>query len=541
MVHIAWWSRLGVKLAAAITLCSVLTLAVLLVLLLRSQQRHLLDQAQRTALVVSDTVTSSIETDMLHDRREAAYHVMSIIGAQPHMSHLRLLDAGGRVRFSTIEGEAGKAMDIRAPACTPCHRGNEPPVAETVGRTHVGVQNRRRFLGAVTPIYNHASCSSSTCHAHPSVQRVLGVVELGLKLDAIDQESSALRRTTVLLSGMAALTLGLVTVGFTRRMVIRPVTQLVAGTKRVTHGDLGQSIPVVGSDELAVLELSFNRMELSLARANDDRNALLDSLEQQVKERTTALERAQAQLIQTEKLSSLGRLSASIAHEINNPLAGILTTAKLLIRTLESDPLETARPFLVRHLLLVQRETQRCTAIVQNLLGFARERPLTLGDVDLVPAIEEALFLASNQISIQNVTLVRDLRPLPPVRADFGQLRQAFANLVINALDAMPTGGTLRITAGLAPEGRDVEITIADTGCGIPKELLSKVLDPFFTTKEKGTGLGLSVVYGVVERHGGKLAITSVPDEGTTVTIRLPAVAAETGEGPAAAGCGHAG
>ena len=522
MVHIAWWSRLGVKLAAAITVCSVLTLAVLLVLLLRSQQRHLLEQAQRSALVVSDTVTSSIETDMLHDRRQAAYHVMSIIGGGPHMAHLRLLDAGGRVRYSTVDGEAGKTLDIRAPACTPCHRDNQPPVLATVGRTHVGVRSNRRYLGAVTPIYNRPSCVAAACHVHPSAQRVLGVVELGLKLDAIDLETSSLRRTTVLLAGMAAVTLGLVTVGFTRRMVIRPVTQLVAGTKRVTSGDLGQSVPVVGSDELAVLELSFNRMEASLAKANDERNALLDSLEGQVKERTTALERAQAQLIQTEKLSSLGKLSASIAHEINNPLAGILTTAKLLIRTLETEGVGDTRPFLVRHLLLVQRETQRCTAIVQNLLGFARERPLTLGDVDLVPAIEEALFLVANQIALQNIIVQREFTTLPPVRADFGQLRQAFANLIINALDAMPKGGTLRIHAAPMADRRHVEITIADTGCGIPAELLTKVLDPFFTTKEKGTGLGLSVVYGVVGRHGGKLEITSAPDAGTTVTIRLP-------------------
>lgn len=533
MAHIAWWSRLGVKLAAAITLCSVLTLAVLLVLVLRSQQRHLLEQAQRSALVVSDTVTSSIATDMLHDRREAAYHVMSIIGGQPHMTHLRLLDAGGRVRFSTVESEVGRTLDIRAPSCQPCHRPGRAPDVAIDGRTRIGTEKGRRFLGAVTPIYNHSSCSSATCHVHPSAQRVLGVVELGLRLEALDQEASSLRTTTVALGVTAAVVLAFVTVGFTRRMVIRPVTQLVAGTKRVSVGDLGQSVPVVGSDELAVLELSFNRMEVSLAQANADRNALLDSLERQVIERTAALERAQAQLVQTEKLSSLGRLSASIAHEINNPLAGILTTAKLLIRTLESDGATDTRPFLIRHLQLVQRETQRCTAIVQNLLGFARERPLTLGDVDLTPAIDESLFLAANQIAIQNVALIRDVQPLPPVRADIGQLRQAFANLIINALDAMAKGGTLRVTAAPTSDGRHVEVTIADTGCGIPPELLSKVVDPFFTTKEKGTGLGLSVVYGVVERHGGTLNIVSAPNEGTTVMIRLPVAAAAAADAPA--------
>jgi two-component system NtrC family sensor kinase len=323
---------------------------------------------------------------------------------------------------------------------------------------------------------------------------------------------------------LAAVMLGFVTVTFTRRMVIRPVSSLVAGTKRVIEGDLAQTVPVTGSNEIAVLESSFNRMERSLAQASAERNQLLDNLERQVRERTAALERAQDQLIQTEKLSSLGRLSASIAHEINNPLAGILTTAKLLIRTLDGSA-DAQTPFLLRHLRLVQRETERCTAIVRNLLGFARERPLTLGDIDVNAALEEALFLASNQITLQNIVLERSLTPLPLVRADFGQIRQAFANLVINACDAMPAGGTLAVRSAVAPTGDAIELSIRDTGHGMSPEVLSKVLDPFFTTKEKGTGLGLSVVYGVVKRHGGRLSIDSAPGQGTTITIQLPVAA----------------
>jgi two-component system NtrC family sensor kinase len=309
-------------------------------------------------------------------------------------------------------------------------------------------------------------------------------------------------------------------------MVVRPVTGLVAGTKRIMHGDLAERITVTGSDELAVLETSFNTMERSLAAANEERNQLLESLERQVEERTAALERAQAQLIQTEKLSSLGKLSASIAHEINNPLAGILTTAKLLLRTLEGQQ-DKQTSFLVRHLKLVHRETERCTAIVRNLLGFARERPLTLSDVDVNTALDEALFLATNQIALQGITLERDKTVVPPVRGDFGQIRQVFANLIINSCDAMPGGGTLRVRTAATSDNTSVEIVIADTGTGIPPDVLSKVLDPFFTTKEKGTGLGLSVAYGVIERHSGRLSIESKVGVGTRVIIRLPVATAQ--------------
>jgi two-component system NtrC family sensor kinase len=539
MVHIPWWNRLGVKLAAAITLCSVLTLGLLLALVLESQRRHLLEQAQRSAAVVSDTITSSIELDMLHDRREAAYQIMAVVGGQPHIEHLRLFDAAGRVRFSTKGEEVGRTPDVGATPCLPCHgpqRRNKP--LTTADRTHLSTVNGRPVLGAVTPIYNQPSCSAAGCHVHPAAQRVLGVVELGLKLDAIDQEASTLQRTTAGLALMAALMLGAVTVTFTRRMVIRPVANLVAGTKRVSVGDLAEKVPITGTDELAVLESSFNKMERSLAAVNDERNQLLESLEAQVQERTAALERAQAQLIQTEKLSSLGRLSASIAHEINNPLAGILTTAKLLIRTIDGGLRADQAPFLLRHLRLVQRETERCTAIVRNLLGFARERPLTLTDADVNAALEEALFLASSQIALQNIALEKDLASVPPIRADFGQIRQAFANLVINACDAMPKGGRLIVRTRRSPDGTLVEIAITDTGCGMPPEVLSKVLDPFFTTKEKGTGLGLSVVYGVIQRHGGRLQIESQPGQGTTVMIRLPVAVAEVAT-PQPAGAAH--
>jgi two-component system, NtrC family, sensor kinase len=271
----------------------------------------------------------------------------------------------------------------------------------------------------------------------------------------------------------------------------------------------------------------------ALEAARGERDALLAGLEQQVRERTEALERAQQRLVQTEKLSSLGRLSASIAHEINNPLAGILTTAKLLIRTIGNGPADPQSTWMVRQLALVQREAERCTAIVRNLLGFARERPMTLTDVDVNVAIEEALFLVQNQFALQNIVLERDLAPVPPVRADFGQVRQAFANIIINACDAMPKGGTLRVRSRMLGAEGVVEVVVGDTGTGIPRALLSKVLDPFFTTKEKGTGLGLSVVYGVVERHSGTLSLDSEPGAGTTVTIRLPLAAPGTPSVPA--------
>ncbi|MEK6629758.1 MAG: ATP-binding protein, partial [Acidobacteriota bacterium] len=254
-----------------------------------------------------------------------------------------------------------------------------------------------------------------------------------------------------------------------------------------------------------------------------ERQHLLATLEQQVTDRTAALTQAQTQLVQSEKLSSLGRLSASIAHEINNPLAGILTYAKLLVRMLEDDPVDDrTRITAVRHLKLVQRETERCTSIVRSLLDFARQRPLSLKDVDVNVVVEETTTLVGHQAQLQGMTIRTHLEPVPVIQADFGQLRQAFVNIILNACEAMTTGGAVTITSHPGKGGKTVELAFSDTGVGIPPDRLAKIFDPFFTTKERGTGLGLSVVYGIIERHAGTIGIRSEMGAGTTITISLP-------------------
>lgn len=524
MPHVPWWNRLGVKLAAAISLISIATLSGFLFFMIQSQRRHLVRQALHTAAVVSDTISSSIHHDMLMDQREEAYRVMDAIGRQEPIDRLRVIDGIGRIRYSRDRAEVGRTVDMRAESCFPCHGSRSPEDSRRLSieaRTHVSMHNGRRVLGAITPIYNEPACSNAACHAHPPTQGIIGIVELGLTLDAVEQESARLQRSTIALSLLTAMVLALLTMLFVRRLVIRPVMQLVEGTARISRLQLDEQVPVEGSGEIAVLQQSFNDMERAIVVARDERDALLDNLERQVVDRTAALERAQEQLIRTEKLSSLGRLSASIAHEINNPLTGIITTAKLLLRTLEESLPPERRASVMRQLGLVQREAERCSAIVRNLLGFARERPLTITQVDLNAAADEALFLANNQITLQGIRLERRLGTVPPVEGDFGQIRQALANIVLNACDAMPQGGTLTVETQLLASERFVQVRVADTGVGIPKERLSKVLDPFFTTKEKGTGLGLSVVYGIVERHGGRFDIQSEVGVGTTVTLRF--------------------
>jgi len=529
------WNRLGVRLTAAIVPMAVATIAILLLLVLRVQERYLVGLVVEATDMLTETIRSSTHFDMLEDRRADVYRILEAISHQPGIEHVRIFNEQGRVAFSTIPSETDTFADRHADSCVPCHaNGQSIANPDIAARTRVFRNNGHRVLAVMMPIYNEPTCASSSCHVHPAAQKVLGVIDLSVSLAPVDAGFARLRSTTVMIGTLAVLAFGAVITLFAHSQVFRPVKQLVDATRRVARGDLTHPIPIRGQGELGELQRSFNDMARALARAQAERTELLDSLEQQVRDRTSELHRARERMLQSQKLSSLGHLAASIAHEINNPLAGILTYAKLLIKTLERPARDEAavKTAAVKNLRLVQRETERCAAIVRRLLEFAKERPLARTDLMINQIIDEALVLVANQARLANIESVKAFGDIPAINADAGQMRQVIINLIINACEAMPDGGRLQIGTRLV-DGF-VEIRIADTGQGIAPEDLSKVLEPFFTTKEKGTGLGLSVVYGIVEQHGGTFTIESEAGVATVATIRLPAAGAHV-ETPAAA------
>ncbi len=521
---IPWRDRLSTQLlgvAAAIVLGAV----VVFTLVEMAIARQRLGGLTRSTVLLSETISASIRHSMMRDDRAEAYAIIDNIGRQPQIAHVRLFNKEGRITFSTVPGERGKLVDKRAEGCRACHEENESlivPVDALRARTYEG--RHGRVLSMVTPFRSGADCTTSSCHVHPRERAVVGVLDVGVSLEQVDRDLSAFRRVSFLVTALLALMLASILWYMVKTRVVRPVEALVQGTRRVAHDELDTEIHVDARGELGLLAASFNEMIRSLRRVEGEFQALNAQLETKVQERTGELRAAQDTLVRTEKLSSLGKLSASIAHEINNPLAGILTFAKLMIRTIEHGPVgEAERRTLVKQLALVQRETERCTAIVRNLLDFARERPLQLKDVDVNHVIEEVFSLVSNQTAMLGVEASKDLAPVPKVEADFGQLRQAFINIVINAIEAMGKGGHLRVSTRPLPGQHALEVVFQDDGPGIPPELMQKVFDPFFTTKEKGTGLGLSVVYGIVERHKGRVSVESEPGKGTRFTIWLPA------------------
>jgi two-component system NtrC family sensor kinase len=531
-----WTGSLQAKLLVAVCGVATLTTALCAILNIRSSQQERIQSMIREAGQFSDTVKRSTHDAMLLNRWGDAFQIMQTIGKQEGVDRVRIFSKEGVVLFSTDKAEAGKAVDKHAESCFACHAAERPlERLQLPDRTRIFPgPNGHRLLGMITPLYNEPGCSEG-CHVHARSTTVLGVLDITMSLDPMDREIADLRRNRLISGAVSILALAAMLTLIVRRGVIRPVRAMVEGTRRVGEGDLGYRLPTRSRDELGVLASSFNQMTESLQKAQTELDALVQTLERRVEDRTRELREAQAKLIQTEKLASLGRLSASIAHEINNPLSGILTYAKLLSRKLRTGPpdaegVQTA----LQQLGLIERETQRCSTIVRNLLDFARQREPTFQMVSVLAVLEETLSLLTTRLSIQNVTVTKEFVPVSEVRADFGQLRQAIVNILMNACEALPGGGDVRMAVRETQEPSDgkgsparrwVEVKIADGGQGIAPEHLGKIFDPFFTTKDKGTGLGLSVVYGIVEKHGGTITVDSAVGRGTTVCLRLPAAA----------------
>jgi len=534
LVAVPFRHRLSTKLLG---MSAVLALAALAALWFaeRRMQGDLMGQLERSTALLGDAIQASAQQAMLEARPGHAYDVMALVGRLEDVERVRVLDKAGRVVFSTAPQDVGTIVERRGRACAACHGARELPLSRAPAgeRAEVLDDARGRVLAMIAPIHNAHGCATAACHVHPPGRQVLGLLELRIALGPLEAKVLAFRRGFVLVLSGAVVVLAALLYLFGRAEVVDPVAALVEGTRRVARDELDVEIRVHSRGELGVLAGSFNEMTRSLRRLEDDLTGFMAGLEQQVEARTADLRAAQETLVRTETLSSLGKLSASIAHEINNPLAGILTFAKLVSRTLaEGTPDDARRALLQRNLALIERETQRCSAIVRNLLDFARERPMQPRPMDARVALEEALSLLASEARTQGIALERDLAPVPDVLADFGQLRQAFLNIAANACEAMGTSGRLCVTTRASEEA--VEIAFSDTGPGIPPERLAHIFDPFFTTKERGTGLGLSVVYGIVDRHGGEVDVRSEVGKGTSFTIRLP-IAATRAEPAAAA------
>jgi two-component system NtrC family sensor kinase len=301
--------------------------------------------------------------------------------------------------------------------------------------------------------------------------------------------------------------------------ISQPLKKISIATKEIANGKLDQKIEIKSNDEIGTLADSFNQMVIALKKANQELVKWGEILEEKVKEKTKELEMAQAQLLQSEKLAVVGQLAAGVAHELNNPLSGILIYSHLLLENSNISGVDR------ENLEKIVREANRCKNIVKGLLDFARQTKPELKIADINDIINNVLSLVEKQALFQNIEIVKNFQSnLPMIKVDISQIQQVFINIIVNAAEAMKGYGKLTITTKLSKDNQFIEIEFTDTGCGITPENMKKLFQPFFTTKEvgKGTGLGLAISYGIIERHKGKIQVHSEVGKGTTFTIKLP-------------------
>jgi len=495
----------------------------------RSQENQILNTIINGADQLSNGITSATWHAMLSDNREAAYQIMHTIALRQGIANIRIFNREGRIMFSTDSTVSG-VVDRKSKECSVCHStptpqvNINPPDRSRIFKNTIG----KRELAMVTPIYNESACSNAACHAHPAEVKVLGVLDVTYSLENVDQIVEGIQRRAILTTTITVVVIGFFIFFFIRTTVHKPIAKLIAGTRALSAMQLDHPVDVKADGEIGELANSFNAMREQLMKTVNELNELTQSLETKVQQRTDQLKAMNQKLFQSDRLASLGQLAASVAHEINNPIAGVLNLSMLVERILKTDGIPPERIEEVRrYLTQISSETTRVGHIVSDLLAFSRRPSPQRFPVDFNAIVRRTVSIIDHKLKLANVELELHLGDnLPEMECDNSQIQQVIVNLVMNASEATHNRGSGNVTVRTTADSNNtyIRLEVIDNGDGIPNENLAKIYDPFFTTKDegKGVGLGLAVVYGIVESHGGDIEVESKVGSGTTFRVELP-------------------
>ncbi len=469
-----------------------------------------------------------------HGHISEVQKLMNPIADLEGIHRIRIYNRRGVIVYSSDSTELHTAVNMSNEACDMCHLGDgriihQPATGER--KRVFQAQDGTGLLGFVTAINTEEGCTSSNCHVYAEEGSKLGVLDVIFRTDNIDRivesETSELFTSNIVITIVLSFSVGI----FIWLFVHIPVKKLIRGTRAVSNGNLQEKVEVSSRDEIGMLGTSFNEMTMDLQAAKEEIARWSEDLEKRVLEKTDELKKTQDRILQIEKMASIGTLSATVAHELNNPLSGILTYSKLIQRKLQRGALsEEELASSIKQLKMIESESARCGTIIKNLLYFSKDQTTTLHVSPLNPVVESAGELVAHHLALHAITLDMHLTAdLPPVLIDDNQIKQALLALLINAIEAIGKDGAIHIHTASTPDRRHVSIRVKDSGKGIPESIREKVFEPFFTTKNeiRGVGLGLATVYGIVEQHGGTIDFTSVVNQGTTFTITLPATVKE--------------
>ena len=463
---------------------------------------------------ISSLVEGALYRSMLENDRSSLQSTLDIINKMSGIDDVNMYDNSNNLVFSSI---ANDTINHSNPDCKNCHsdiatmfsaKEKSYRIIDVNSECTMNPNNNKsRHLLIKSPILNSPSCSTASCHAHSEKEAILGSLLIKFPMGGLD---AALDKSTTdyfLMAATMTLLLILFLIFFTIKKIKDPLYAIIKASEAVAKGDKSTRLVIKPHQlsDMRMVSYAFNDMLDNLQTATNELQNWSHQLEYKVQKKSEELGQVQNELMNIERIASLGKLSLSVAHEINNPLSGILIYAKLISKQLNSQELTpTKKESMLKHLKLIENETKRCGDIVKGLLDF------------------------SHSMKVANINFLSDFSAKTDlIFCSPNQIKQVCVAILVNASEAVTENGEILIRT-LNPDDQHIRIEISDNGVGISEEDIPHIFEPFFSTKEKasGIGLGLAIVHGIVQSHKGKTDVKSERGKGATILITLPLIRA---------------
>ncbi|MBW6533869.1 MAG: HAMP domain-containing protein [Mariniphaga sp.] len=480
---------------------------------------------------IGSIIEGSLYYSMLKNDNAALHSTLDIINTISGVDEVNLYDHDNELVYSSLFADTVRTSD---PDCISCHTdfntmfpANEK--AYTIIDYHsacsMSITNEgHRQLLIRSPILNEPSCYTAACHFHSADEELLGSLIIKVPLEQLDTAVSQSSAEFFLLAALTTFILVLFLIFFTNNKIRKPLTALITASEAVARGDRNRRLEIKPNllDDMKMVSMAFNNMLDNLDSANKELENWSHQLEYKVQRKSEELSEIQNELIHIERIASLGKLSSSVAHELNNPLSSILTYTKLVskkINRMELD--EELSGSLLKHLKVIEKETKRCGEIVKGLMDFSRKGQEDFKDTHLHQVFKETYDLIEHQMKMANIHFYTDFGAANDlVSCNENQIKQVCVALLVNASEAVTENGEILMKTS-NPDGEHLQLDIIDNGVGIPSQDIPHIFQPFFSAKRQasGIGLGLAIVHGIVQSHKGRVDVESEPGKGTTMSV----------------------
>jgi two-component system NtrC family sensor kinase len=516
-----------------VTLSSILLFVIFWIIFRSVNEGYMRSILRENGNNIASLVESALYKSMLENDRTTLQSTLDIINNMSGIDDVNMYDNENNLAYSSISGDSTNHSN---PDCKSCHTDLATmfPVKEKSVRI-IDIDsecsmnhnnNNARHLLIRSPILNSESCYASSCHAHDRSEEVLGSLLIKFPLKDLDDALSKSKKDYILLAALITILLVTFLIVLTTKKIRKPLTALIAASEAVAKGDKSTRLEIKPNhlSDMRMVSLAFNDMLDNLQKANIELQNWSHQLEYKVQKKSEELGQAQQEMINIERIASLGRLSLSVAHEINNPLSGILVYAKLVHKQLNNQSIDPEKKeTILKHLGFIISEAMRCGDIVKGLLDFSRKDQNDFEPRHLHEILHDTYDLMNHSMKVANIHFLSDYS----AKADWifcspNQIKQVCVAILMNALEAITENGEILIRT-INPDEEHIRIDITDNGTGISEEDIPHIFEPFFSTKEKtnGIGLGLAIVHGIIQNHKGKIEVKSGRGKGTTISISL--------------------